>query len=1262
VRPGVLLALLAILTIVAFGASGSAGAINGTTIWTLAGDGVAADTGDGGQAREASINQPRSIFPLPGGGYVWAEPWSNRARMVDANGVITTLAGTGVAGDSGDNGPATQAELDFVHSVAPTADGGFLVADTLNSRIRKIDASGIIRTVAGTGSAGYSGDGGQATNAQINNPRGVVALPDGGFMFPDTNNHRVRRVSPTGIITTVAGTGTQGFSGDGGPATSANLSVPFGVAPTADGGFLVDDVGNQRVRKVSVSGTITTVAGTGVKGYSGDGGPATSAKLADPHNLVALSDGGFVIADASNQRVRLVSSSGVITTLAGNGVPAFSGDGGNSTSAQVSVPKAVGVTASGDVLVAEEQNNRIRFIGSVVAPASTTVPSVTGAALQGATLAATAGGWSGTGPVPAYSWERCSPGCTAIPGATGKTYTLGAADVGSTVRVTVTASNPSGSVSASSAKTATVAGAVLPPTNNAPPTISGTVAQGATLTVDEGSWSGATPITFTYRWSRCNTSGSSCSPIAGATAKTYTPVSADVGSTLRARVDASNAAGSSDYAARVDASGPLSYWRLGDGGGTAVDERAFANGSYVGGPAQGAASLLARESNPAVSFDGSSQYVDVPANPAWTGSTFSIELLVKPSVLPANKTIWSTMGPDFTGWWLNTNTNGVPRMFIGDGTAWRNDASASPLVAGTTYHLVATYDGSRARLYVNGALVSTGPAATMAPDVDGSVMRFGAYSTGPGQYWPGVLDDASFYPTVLSPAEVAAHYDASLYGSSAQSGATSVVAGTPPVNTALPSVTGTAQQGQTLTATTGTWTGAAPITYTRQWRRCNTGGSSCADISGATAATYALVAADVGSTLRVRVTATNAAGFAFVDSAATPVVVTAPAAPASTSVPVVSGTAASGQVLTTTDGTWTGTAPITYTRQWRRCDAAGAGCASIAGATAASYTLTAADVGSTIRARVTATNASGSATADSDPSDVVTSPPSPPVGTGLPVVSGSAQSGQSLSVSNGSWSGSTPMSFAYQWRRCDASGGGCVDIGGATSSSYGVVSGDVGSTLRAVVTASNGGGSGSATSAQTAVVVAGSSSGSMTFSVSAGGDDGDVTAEGPSSSGYPPVGQVFPNPSGSVMTAGRRFVFGNFQVMVPLLRFDTSALPDGATITSATLKVYVTRKTDGDDRSLMAEWLDASAWPIDAADFTLASSGSALAGSDVTGVSVGAVNSFALAGVSAVSTTGWTALRMHLSGGQPAGDNYVQMATSESSNPAPQLVVTYTTG
>ena len=185
----------------------------------------------------------------------------------------------------------------------------------------------------------------------------------------------------------------------------------------------------------------------------------------------------------------------------------------------------------------------------------------------------------------------------------------------------------------------------------------------------------------------------------------------------------------------------------------------------------------------------------------------------------------------------------------------------------------------------------------------------------------------------------------------------------------------------------------------------------------------------------------------------------------------------------------------------------------------------------------------------------------------------------------------------------------------------------------------------------------------MTFSVVAGGDDGDVGVASQQSQGYPPPGSAEAGVSGSVFTAGRRLAFGRFSVYVPLLRFDTSGLPDGATVTSATLKVHVSQRADADNRSLQAEWYAASSWPIDAGDYSLSSTGSALAGSDLTALAVGSVNSFVLSGLASVSTTGSTGLRLHVSGGQPAGDNHVQLVAFEhASLPEPQLVVSYSTG
>jgi large repetitive protein len=294
----------------------------------------------------------------------------------------------------------------------------------------------------------------------------------------------------------------------------------------------------------------------------------------------------------------------------------------------------------------------------------------------------------------------------------------------------------------------------------------------------------------------------------------------------------------------------------------------------------------------------------------------------------------------------------------------------------------------------------------------------------------------------------------------------------PPVATAGPTVAGSAVAGQTLTTSNGTWINS-PTSYAYEWERCDSLAVLCTGIGGATSSSYTLTSSDVGSTIRSVVTATNAGGSTPASSAAT-AVVTAPPAPSNTALPSVSGSAVQGQTLTTSNGSWTGS-PTSYTYRWEDCDSSGGSCASISGATSSSYTLQAGDVGTTIRSVVTATNAGGATSASSAATGVVTAPPAPPSNTALPVISGSATQGQTLSTSNGSWTGS-PTSYGYQWQDC--SGGGCANISGATGSSYTLQSSDVGDTIDVVVKATNAGGSGSATSAKTASVAAAAVGGS----------------------------------------------------------------------------------------------------------------------------------------------------------------------------------------
>jgi hypothetical protein len=325
------------------------------------------DFGDGGPATRAFMALPWGVATTPDGGYVVSDMNWSHVRRVSPNGTITRIAGTNLNGFSGDGGPATSAELNMPMGVAVQPDGSVLIADSNNHRIRRVSPSGTIATVAGNGTEGFSGDGGPATRAELDLPVDVAATRDGGFLIADYGNDRIRRVSPTGTITTVAGTGADGFSGDGGPATTAKLGFPDSVSATADGGYLISDYEFNRVRRVSPAGTITTVAGSGglgQGGFAGDGGPALGARFDSISDAVETPDGGLLISDTGNNRVRRVSPRGMVTTVAGTGGwwGGFSGDGGLATLAQLHGPTGLAVTANGGFLLADTSNHRVRLV------------------------------------------------------------------------------------------------------------------------------------------------------------------------------------------------------------------------------------------------------------------------------------------------------------------------------------------------------------------------------------------------------------------------------------------------------------------------------------------------------------------------------------------------------------------------------------------------------------------------------------------------------------------------------------------------------------------------------------------------------------------------------------------------------------------------------------------------------------------------------------------------------------------------------------
>jgi hypothetical protein len=491
-----------------------------------------------------------------------------------------------------------------------------------------------------------------------------------------------------------------------------------------------------------------------------------------------------------------------------------------------------------------------------LAVANTTPPPIapTGVSYtEGMELSAGTGSWTSISGITgfAYRWKRCGSagtGCVDISGANGGTYTLTTTDIGSTVRVTVTATTPDGSAPGTSAATGVVAAAG--PKNITPPTISGTPVVAATLTASPGTWSGSNPV-FTYQWQKCDAAGTaaSCVTISGATANVYVPTQGDVGSTLRVVV---------------------------------------------------------------------------------------------------------------------TATNSVP------------------------------------------------PAVSHASEP------------------------------------------------------TAAVASRVPANTALPTIAETVSSFDntiSYTASPGTWTGAATIVFKYQWRRCNaTNTTTCSDIAGATTTSHTPVTADIGSRLRVAVTGTNSFGTATAVSDASNVV--PGVAPANSFLPSVFGDPEVGSVLTSSTGTWTGSAPLTYTYEWRRCNSAGSSCVAIAGATSSSYIVQTADIGSRIVLAVTAKNSAGTATAVSPPTLVVTASTTPPTttpirpsNTGVPLFDGVLRKGQKLTATNGIWSGTTPMTFSYQWQRCPARGTSCTTIPLATRVTYTLVAADVGKRVRVAVTAANSAGS-----------------------------------------------------------------------------------------------------------------------------------------------------------------------------------------------------------
>jgi sugar lactone lactonase YvrE/PKD repeat protein len=346
-----------------------AGLLKAQIITTIAGSGVLGFGGDGGPATAAKLDNPWGGRMDAAGNIYIVESSNSRVRKISTSGIITTVAGNGALAYYGDGGQATAAALNYPFAMGIDAAGNLYICDSYNNVIRKVTTSGIISTVAGIDSAGFNGDGIQATAAGLNDPSGLTFDTNGNLYIADTGNNRIRKISTSGIISTVAGNGTGGYGGDGGQATATELNQPSAVAIDASGNIFIADDDNNRIRMINTAGIISNIAGSGATGpfkgsYSGDGGLATNATISLPSDLIFDKKGNLYICDCDNNRIRKINTAGIISTIAGDGSLGYNGDGELATAAKLNYPGGVFLDPTGNVYIVDQENNRIRKIGS----------------------------------------------------------------------------------------------------------------------------------------------------------------------------------------------------------------------------------------------------------------------------------------------------------------------------------------------------------------------------------------------------------------------------------------------------------------------------------------------------------------------------------------------------------------------------------------------------------------------------------------------------------------------------------------------------------------------------------------------------------------------------------------------------------------------------------------------------------------------------------------------------------------------------------
>ncbi|MBN1607696.1 MAG: hypothetical protein JW940_13750 [Polyangiaceae bacterium] len=795
------------------------------------------------------------------------------------------------------------------------------------------------------------------------------------------------------------------------------------------------------------------------------------------------------------------------------------------------------------------------------APVPANQPAIYGNAVVGEELSADLGWWQGADPIDlAAQWLSCDASdCSEIVGATESTYQVSSGDIGRSLRIRVTASNPVGSTDATSEPTEMVP--AVPPDNTSRPTVSGSLEAGGTLVASHGTWTPSEDLNYAYQWQRCDEHGADCADLQGATSPSLIPEPADLDLTFRVVVTAETGAGGTASAASAVVGGftvavegtptegtqltatprdwrgsdPVTFsyqWQRCEQGGAACEDVADGHGRWraVSNADLGMRlRVLATAEVSGSSIETTSALSAVITERAPTGN---------PPVVHGQPVQGHQLSAELGDWfpeeiavaieWRRCDDSGADCTVI-SGSTQRNYLVTADDVGGTLRVAAsATTSGGSTTEISSPTRVVTAPTLlnNEAPTVSlssgdgGSVLTAdpGVW-TGEGSIsyafqWQGCTDAGTDCRNVIGATGkryelhkgdistrlrvlVTARDDSAM--STAVSTPSQTIEAGSPTSETPPSIVGSDLLGNLLTAETGTWSGVGPLDLAVQWERCNSVGAECVSIAGATELEFALSANDIGSTVRVRVTASNASGSAPATSEVTaPVEQMTGDGPELVSDPTVTGDTQVGEELTATGGIWSGSGSVALSYQWEACDATGQQCSPVAGATSQTYTTSEADVGRTVGLIVVARDETGIASASTVTPRTIRSAGGPGSDT-LPSLTGLARRGQTLSASNGSWTTSSPVSYTYQWQACTEAIDGCVDIEGATDPTYTLTEDDVQLSIRAAVTASDSGGQTTAVSEASAVVAA-TTPVNLQLPVASGGDRvGDVLSIAPGS-------------------------------------------------------------------------------------------------------------------------------------------------------------------